>query len=174
MSLSIRVLLLLCIGFAIFARAEGEAPYAQTKGFIDGTDENWASKGYPANISYAYESGGEVLEDGTSVVWWEIGIVNADAGSERTVTDMLPSNSRITFFDCKYTHEQRTEAYYAILAMKDDKIHDVLFVSNSEKIQVVVSTDRVADYSEALKARFGDMIYVSDESGTADAEGNGT
>jgi len=134
------------------------------KGAIENPVEYWEANGYPDNISFAFEGGSENI-DGTNIVFWIIGIVNADDKSKQEIIDLLSVNSRITFENCTYSYNQREAAYNAILAMKDDKILDVIFLRGSEKIQIIVATDNVVIYSESLSAQFGGMIWVTDESG---------
>ena len=131
---------------------------------IDNPYEYWEKNGYPANISFAAEIG-SANENGINTVFWEIGIINADEASKQAILDLLAPNNSITFVDCTYSHSQRETAYNAILAMKDGNILDVVFIRNTEKIQVVVSEDSVGKYTETLVAQFGNMIWVTDKSG---------
>ncbi|MDR1067225.1 MAG: hypothetical protein LBL35_07355 [Clostridiales bacterium] len=59
--------------------ADGEAG----KGIIETPSEYWVKNGYPDNIAFAYEAGGEKLEDGVSLTYWEIGVVGGGKAEKK-------------------------------------------------------------------------------------------
>jgi hypothetical protein len=138
--------------------ADGEAG----RGSIEAPDKYWGENGYPDDISFAYEAGGEMLEDGTSVSWWEIGIVNADEIRKQEIIDMLSPNCIITFMDCKYSYSQREAAYNEIRASGDDNIHGAIMVHNSEAVMVEISEEHLKEYAEKFNRKYGSFVVVTD------------
>ena len=152
-------------------------PYADVlpgNGTIEAPYEYWEQNGYPANVSFVFQVGDEPLEDGTSITYWEIGIVNADESSKREILDMLSPNCRITFNKYTYSHNQSEAVRNEILAMNDEKIIDAIVKKNTDGIFVIVKEDSVDYYREILIARFGDIISIGgDESTPVTAALNG-
>lgn len=139
--------------------AEGKAG----RGSIEAPDKYWAENGYPDDISFAYEAGGEVLEDGTSVSWWEIGIVNADDNRKQEIIDMLSPNCIITFVDCQYSYNQRKTVYNEIMASEDDNIHGAIMLLNSEVVLVEISEEHLKEYAANFNRQYGSYVVVTDD-----------
>ena len=148
------------------------------RGTIEMPGDYWERNGYPDNVSFACVVGDGVLEDGTAITYWEIGIVNTDEASKQEILDLLSPNCIVTFRGCAYSHNQGEAARNEILAMNDEKIIDVVLMGNSDGILVIVSEDSVAYYRETLSARFGDIVSVGGDESTpveaAASDGNGT
>lgn len=138
--------------------SDGEAG----RGSIEAPDKYWAKNGYPDDISFAYEAGGEMLEDGTSVSWWEIGIVNADDNRKQEIINMLSPNCIITFIDCRYSYSQREAAYNEIRVSEDDNIHGAVMVLNSEVVMVEISEEHLKEYAEKFNRQYGSFVVVTD------------
>ena len=137
------------------------------RGTVENPCEYWEANGYPDNIAFAFDPSGEILlEDGTSVVYFEIGIVNADEASKQKIIDLLSPNCFITFTDCTWSYNQRQAIRNEILAMNDEKIIDVVLMTNRDGIFVIVLEDSVAHYTETLSAQFGDIISVGGSEST--------
>jgi hypothetical protein len=139
--------------------ADGEAG----RGSIEAPDKYWAENGYPDDISFAYEAGGEVLPDGTSVSWWEIGIVDAEDSRRQEIINMLSSNCVITFIDCKYSYSQREAAYNEIRTSGDDSIHAAVMSLNTEQMWVEVSEEHLKEYAAKFNRQYGSFIVVTDD-----------
>ncbi len=139
--------------------SDGEAGH----GSIEAPDKYWAENGYPDDISFAYEAGGEVLEDGTKVSWWEIGIVNADDSRKQEIINMLSPDCRITFVDCQYSYSQRQAAYNEIQTSEDDNIHGAIMVLNSEVVMVKISEEHLKEYAAKFNRQYGSFVVVTDD-----------
>lgn len=131
------------------------------RGSIEDLDKYWATNGYPDDISFAYEAGGEMLEDGTMVKWWEIGIVNADDNRKQEIIDMLSPNCIVTFIDCRYSHRQREAAYNEILASKDDNILGAVMLLNSEVVMVKIAEGHEKEYAKKFIQQYSSFVVVT-------------
>jgi len=137
------------------------------RGAVDAPDKYWAENGYPENISFAFEAGGEMLDDGTSVAYWEIGIVKADEASKQEIIDLLSPSCRITFRDCTFSYKQREAAYNEIYASRNDIVRDVLMVLNSELVMVEVADDFAKEYAMKYVEQYGWFVLVTNDIGGA-------
>lgn len=130
------------------------------RGEVEDPDKYWATNGYPDFVSYAFEAGGELLEDGTVETWWEIGLV--DASREEEVLDLLAPTCRIQFFPCRYSYDQRQAALDEILSQDDARITRAMLGQNTEAVFVWTSeADREAVQQE-LNAAYGSLVQVLD------------
>ena len=136
------------------------------RGTIEAPGEYWERNGYPDNVSFACIVGDEVLEDGTAITYWEIGIVKTNESSKQEILDMLSPNCIITFRGCTYSHNQGEAVRNEILAMNDEKIIDVVLMGNSDGVLVIVQEDSVAYYTGILSAKFGDIVSVGGDEST--------
>jgi len=143
--------------------ADGEAG----RGIIDAPDKYWAMNGYPDNISFAYEAGGEMLDDVTSVAYWEIGIVNADEASKQEIIDLLSPNCRITFRDCKWSYSQRETAFNEIYASRGDIVLNVQMILNSEEVLVEIADGYEKEYARKYIEQYGAFVGVTNDIGAA-------
>jgi len=133
------------------------------RGSVDVPDKYWATNGYPEYISFAYEAGGEVLDDGTFIAYWEIGIVDADEDAKQEVIDLLSPNCRITFRDCGYSYNQRETAYNEIRAMDDEAVGAALMVLNSEVVMVEIADGFEKEYAKKFIEQYGSFIVVTND-----------
>jgi len=138
------------------------------RGTIDTPDKYWATNGYPDNISFAYEAGGEMLENGTSVAYWEIGIVNADEASKNEILDLLSPNCLITFRDCTYSYKQREAAFNEIYASRDAIVRDVQMLLNSEVVFVEIADGYEKEYARKYVEQYGAFVVVTNDIAAAD------
>lgn len=132
------------------------------RGTIESPDKYWAKNGYPDDISYAYEAGGEMFEDGTQVSFWEIGIIDGNENRKQEIVDMFSADCLITFTDCKYSYNQREAVYNEIQASTDDNIHGVIMVQNSEVVMVEVSEEHLKEYADKFNQKYGSFVVVAD------------
>jgi len=139
--------------------ADGEAG----RGSIEAPDKYWGQNGYPDDVSFAYEAGGEEMEDGTFVSWWEIGIVNADENRRQDIIDMISPDCIITFINCKYSYSQRETAYNEILNRKDDNIHGAVMMLNSEVVLVEISDEHMKEYAAEFVKKYGSFVVVTND-----------
>jgi hypothetical protein len=139
--------------------ADGEAG----RGSIEAPDKYWGQNGYPDDVSFAYEAGGEELKDGTFVSWWEIGIVNADESRKQDIIDMISPDCIITFINCKYSYSQRETAYNEILNSGDDNIHGAVMMLNSEVVLVEISDEHMKEYAAEFVKKYGSFVVVTND-----------
>ena len=139
---------------------------AEGRGDITDPDKYWAQNGYPDDVAYAYEGGGELREEnGEEVVYayWEIGVVDADAARRQEIIDMLAPTCLVTFFDCRYSYAEREEAAQALRALDDPNILDVTLILNAEEVLVTVAPGTEEEYAAQLAEQFGGLVEVTDE-----------
>ena len=139
---------------------------AEGRGDITDPDKYWAQNGYPDDVAYAYEGGGELREEnGEEVVYayWEIGVVDADAARRQEIIDMLAPTCLVTFFDCRYSYVEREEAAQALRALDDPNILDVTLILNAEEVLVTVAPGTEEEYAAQLAEQYGGLVEVTDE-----------
>lgn len=195
--LSVILAVLLCIGLSIPAYAQGESDVNKPtsapveiseqavevddqggvprladgvvgRGTVEAPDKYWAQNGYPNNISFAYEAGGEMLDDGISISYWEIGVVNADEAAKQEITDLLSQNCRITFRDCTVSYAQREAVYNEIYTSRNDIVRDVLMLRNSEVIMVEIADGYEKEYAQKYIEQYGAFVVVTNDVAAAD------
>lgn len=127
----------------------------------------WEQTGYPADVSYAFEAGGEVKEDGTVYHYWEIGLVGADEARRQQILDLASPQCLITFYSCTFSHSQKTQAYQALLSLaeQDENIRQVIFTQNTQSVVVGVPEGLEKDYARLLihQMGLGAVVSVTDE-----------
>lgn len=144
--------------------AAGEAG----RGNVVDIDQYWQQQGYPDKVSFAHQAGGEVLDNGTVVSWWEIGVVGGDEQTKQAVLDCMDASCRVTFVDTQYSYGQRKAAYDDLLATGDEGILQVIMTRNAEHVVVVVTPAEQAAYTERLTLQYGSLIQVTTEIGIED------
>lgn len=140
------------------------------RGSIEDLDKYWAKNGYPDDISFAYEAGGETLQDGTYNKWWLIGVINTDDNRKQEIIDMLSPNCIITFIDSKYSHRQREAAYNEILESKDDNILRAVMGLNTEVLIVTISGGDEKEYAKKFIQQYGSFVVVVNNLDGGDTE----
>lgn len=143
--------------------ADGEAG----RGSLEFPDKYWAEDGYPDDISFAYEAGGEVLQDGTVLSYWQIGIVDADDHRKQEIVNMLSSHIRVTFIDCEYSYIERAAAYNEIMSSQDENILDAIMLRNSEEVIVRISEGHLEQYAARFNQQYGSFVIATDSLGAA-------
>lgn len=161
-------------------REEPPAPYEPPvrlpgQGEIDNILSYWEECGYPADVSYAFEAGGEVMEDGAVRAWWEIGLVDADEARKQDILDLVSPACLVEFRTCQFTHAQKQAAYDKLteLAADDPNILEVIFLRNGDTVWVSVPEDVVKEYAEYLirDLGLGAVVSVTDQHSIASFEG---
>lgn len=156
-------------------REEPATPYTPPvrqagRGEVDDILQYWEDNGYPEDVSYAFEAGGEVVSgpEGDAVYsWWEIGLVDADEARQQEILDLVSPTCLVEFRSCRYPHSQKLAAYEAVapLAEEDEHILDVIFVRNSDFIVVAVADGYGKEYAQALVGQYGAVVSIQE--GTA-------
>lgn len=130
-------------------------------GAITDIDKYWTQNGFPSDVSFAHEAGGELLDDGTILSYWEIGLVGADEARKTEILSLLDPTCLVTFIDCDFPYAQRQAAHDALLARGDPNIRQVVVIRNTQEVWVEVPGDLVADYAAQLEPEFGAMVVVA-------------
>ncbi len=143
------------------------------RGDIEDICTYWEQTGYPEDISYAMEAGGEVKEDGKIYSYWEIGLVGADEARRQQILDLVSPQCLVTFYSCTFSHSQKTQAYQTLLALsqQDENIRQVIFTRNTELVVVGVPEGMEKHYAQLLIHQMGlgavvsvtDQRYILDE-----------
>lgn len=149
-------------------REEEPTPYTPVQRFpgrgeIDDILSYWEENGYPTDVSYAYNAGGMIAEDGTGYDYWEIGLVDADEGRRQEILDLVSPNCLVEFQNCLFNHAEKQAAYDKLteLAADDPNIVDVIFIRNGDTVLVSVPGDMVKDYAQYLIRDLGLGAVVS-------------
>lgn len=158
---------------------EEPAPYTPVQ-WIPGRGEiadilsYWEENGYPTDVSYACNVGGEVTEDGTMYDYWEIGLVDADEGRRQEILDLVSPDCLVEFQNCLFTHAEKQAAYDKLteLAAGDPNILEVIFIRNGDTVWVSVPEDVVKEYAEYLirDLGLGAVVSVTDQHSIATFE----
>lgn len=160
-------------------REEEPTPYTPVQRFpgrgeIDDILSYWEENGYPADVSYACETGGEVMEDGTMYDYWEIGLVDADEARRQEILDLVSPDCLVEFQNCLFTHAEKQAAYDKLteLAAGDPNILEVIFIRNGDTVWVSVPEDVVKEYAEYLirDLCLGAVVSVTDQHSIATFE----
>ena len=138
------------------------------RGTVEAPDKYWASSGYPENVSYAYEAGGELLEDGTIRSWWEIGLLDTSEDCRNEILDLLSPTCLVTFYDCTYSYAQRYAAYEALTARSDSRIQNCLLALNTESVLVWTSPEERQALQEEVSVTYGALVVVLDTEAAVD------
>ncbi len=135
----------------------------------------WDTNGWPDDVSFAYEAGGELAGDDTTVlVYWEIGVVNASQTRKKEITSMFADTCIITFHDVAYSHAQREATLLEIeTQVKESKDANFVYgylINNTAQVYVVVKDEAFEEYSTRYAEQYGDMIWTQRESEAAAVE----
>ena len=136
--------------------SDGEAG----RGSVEYPDKHWAANGYPDYISFAYEAGGELLDDGTVVSWWEIGIIGGEP-VKQMVLDLVAPSCRVTFWERTFSYNQREAAYSEILARNDENIHGAVMQRNGEGVFVEIAEGYEKEYARQFIEQYGYFVGVT-------------
>lgn len=161
-------------------REETPTPYTPVQRFpgrgeIGDILSYWEENGYPTDVSYACEVGGEVMEDGTVCSYWEIGLVDADETRRQEILDLVSPDCQVNFQNCLFTHAEKQAAYDKLieLAAGDPNILEVIFIRNGDTVWVSVPEELTKDYAEYLirDLGLGAVVSVTDQHSIATFEG---
>ncbi|MCI8538291.1 MAG: hypothetical protein HFF18_06455 [Oscillospiraceae bacterium] len=144
-------------------REEPPAPYVPVereagRGAIEDIYQYWEDHGYPADISYAFDTGGEVVGDNV-YTWWAIGLVDASEARKQEILDLIAPTGLVAFYDCIYTHREKVEAYEALLARNDENIQ-VIFTKSTDTVVAAVPGDQEKEYARLLVGEYGAVVSV--------------
>ncbi len=130
------------------------------RGTVDALDKYWATNGWPDDVAYAYEYGSELLDDGTVVSGWEIGVVDADESRRQEILDLAAPTCRVSFVDCRYPYAAREAAYEEIMALDDERITHAVMGLNTESVYVWAAPETQAALQAELTERYGSLVVV--------------
>lgn len=160
-------------------REETPAPYEPPvrlpgQGEIDDILSYWEENGYPSDVSYAFEAGDEVVEDGTVRAWWEIGLVDANEARRQEILRLVSPACLVEFRTCQFTHAQKQAAYGKLteLAADDPNILEVIFIRNGDTVWVAVPEEKTKEYAKYLirDLDLGAVVSVTDQHSIASFE----
>lgn len=126
----------------------------------------WEENGYPDDVAYAYESGGEMIGDMVHT-WWEIGLVGNSEVRQEEILELISPFCMVEFKNALFTHGEKVAAYEKLteLAETDKNILEVVFVRNSDTVWVAVPEELAKEYAEYLirDCGLGAVVAVTDE-----------
>lgn len=131
-------------------------------GTVEDIDKYWAQNGYPEDVGFAYEAGGELLEDDTVVTWWEIGLVDGGEQRRQEILSLISPNCRVTFLDCEYSYSRREAVLREIQELEDGNIQSAILILNTDRILVVVEPGHLEEYKKLFGERYGNLVQVQD------------
>lgn len=153
-------------------REETPGPYTPAqlfpgRGEITDILQYWEDNGYPDRVSYAFEAGGEVTDDGAIYTYWEIGLVDADETQKQEILDLVAPSCLVEFKNCLFTHAQKQAAYDTLteLAVTDPNIEEVIFIRNGDSVWVSVPEELTKEYAKYLirDLGLGAVVSVTDQ-----------
>lgn len=141
-------------------------------GHITSPLEHWNLTGWPDDVSFAFEAGGEMAADGAIRTYWEIGLVHAPETRKQEILELFADTCLITFHDAAWSHAQREAA---LLEIEEEvkNTHDSNFVrgdliQNTDRLCIVVKDEAFAEYSARYAGRYGDLVWMQRESEMAE------
>lgn len=153
-------------------REEPSAPYTPPQrlpgqGEITDILQYWEDNGYPDYVSYAFEAGGEMTDDGTIYSYWEIGLVDAGEAQKQKILELVHPTCLVEFKGALFTHAQKLAAYHKLmeLAETDSNILQVIFIRNDDSVWVAVPEAQAKEYAKYLirDCGLGAVVSVTDE-----------
>lgn len=136
------------------------------RGTVIDIEQYWEENGYPADVSYAFKAGGEVIEDQV-YDWWEIGLVDADDARRQEILELATPNCLVEFKNALFSHAEKAAAYEKLmeLAETDENILSVVFIRNDDTVWVAVPEERAKEYAQYLirDCGLGAVVSVTDE-----------
>ena len=133
------------------------------RGSIEAPDKYWAENGYPDDISFVQEAGGEEIEDGTQASLWRIGIVSADESRKQEILDLFSPKCIITFVDCRYSYNQREAVCDEIRTSGYEAVQAVGLAPYSEIVFVQVSDQYAKGYAAQFVKQYGSFVVVTND-----------
>ena len=131
------------------------------RGSIENLYEYWEQEGYPSDVSYAFQAGGEVKDDGLVYSYWQIGLVGADEPRRQQILELASPRCLVTFYHCTFTHAQKVQAYQAVLALEDEAVRHVILTRNTDTVTVAVADGMEKEYAQLLIQDMGLGAVIS-------------
>lgn len=141
------------------------------QGTISDPDKYWAQIGYPEDVAFAFEAGGEVRkEDGQERIYryWEIGLVGADEARRQEILKLIAPDCLVTFRDSRFSYARREAALEEILADKDARIARALMSRNTDFVTIIAAGEDTGELAKEMAARYGELVVVAPESAYAE------
>lgn len=131
------------------------------RGTVEDLEGYWLENGYPEYVSFAYEAGGEVLEDGTVEHWWEVGVVDAGGDEREEILSLAAPGCVLTFQECHYPYAERAAVYEEILEKYGDAV-TVVMGRNTEWIHIAApgNAEGEAPILQQIAAEYGSVINI--------------
>ncbi len=133
------------------------------KSEIEDPDQYWEENGYPEDVSYVTEAGGETQDDGTKITYWVVGAVDVDKGRMQEIADVFSSTCKFKFEKAKYPYSERKRVYDEIVAKDDNKILSVDLMKTLDLVHVMVAPENVEFYAEQMAEEYGTRVVVSED-----------
>lgn len=133
-------------------------------GVLTNPEQYWNENGYPPDVSFAFEAGGELrtLPDGTQRVYtyFEIGLVNATETRKAEIAALFAPECLLTFVPARYTHAQREAMLQQITARGEEGMVSAQLVRNTDWIHIVVRDEAFDTLAPLYQQLGGDMVRV--------------
>ena len=135
------------------------------RGDVEDLEAYFEENGYPDHLSFVFEEGGELREDGTIYTYWLVGIVDLTEEQEQAILDLAAPTCLVTFENALFNHEEKVLAYDTIAALEDPNITNLIFGKNTDTVWVGVPEEMAKDYAEYLirDLDLGAVVSVTDE-----------
>lgn len=146
----------------------------QGRGEIEDIISYWEENGYPDNLSFIAETGGEMIDD---VIYtsYDVGLVSDTEENRGEILDIAGSSNVLRFTTGNTSLWERSmhfEKLCYIAAMEEDiGILEVRFYKNSDMIEVVVSGSETT-YYERFGKQFGSVAVFTNERNVTTAVDN--
>ena len=139
------------------------------RGDVEDLEAYFEENGYPDHLSFVFEEGGEMREDGTIYTYWLVGIVDITEEQEQAILDLAAPTCLVTFENALFNHEEKVRAYDTIAALEDPNITHLVFGKNTGTVWVGVPEEMAKDYAEYLirDLDLGAVVSVTDENSFA-------
>lgn len=139
------------------------------RGDVEDLEAYFEENGYPDHLSFVFEEGGEMGEDGTIYTYWLVGIVDITEEQEQAILDLAAPTCLVTFENALFNHEEKVRAYDTIAALEDPNITHLVFGKNTDTVWVGVPEEMAKDYAEYLirDLGLGAVVSVTDENSFA-------
>lgn len=139
------------------------------RGDVEDLEAYFEENGYPEHLSFVFEEGSELGEDGTIYTYWLVGIVDITEEQEQAILDLAAPTCLVTFENALFNHEEKVRAFEAIQALEDPNITHLVFGKNTDTVWVGVPEEMAKDYAEYLirDLGLGAVVSVTDENSFA-------
>ncbi len=155
-----KILLCLCFVLAMISQVQAKEQYYYGYGMVNNIEEYFKKNGVPDNVSFFYEYGGEIKDDGTECSWILIGLVKNDQKHRNQILSLMSSNCRIEFKQGNYSYRERVKNYKKLVGLKDENMKNIVFMKSDDKILVGVDEKNIKTYQQKLEKEYGKIIEV--------------